>query len=69
MLRYLTVMHDSFEGAAGAGTLASIMHEPGGLADAELVLQQKGLITLTPRGRQLPDEGVCRAQSIQRGHV
>lgn len=68
MTRYLTLLHDSFEGAAGATVMASVMQEPGGLTEVERVLQQKGLITLTPRGRQLSDVGVRRAQSIQRAH-
>lgn len=64
MRRYLTVLHGSFDGAAGASTLASVMSEPGGLAEAERVLQQKGLITLTPRGRLLTDAGVRRAHVL-----
>ena len=62
MRRYLTTLHDAFDGAAGASTLCNLMQEPGGLIDVERVLQDKGLITLTPRGRQLTDKGVRRAQ-------
>ena len=62
MRRYLTTLHDAFDGAAGASTLLNLMQEPGGLIEVERVLQDKGLITLTPRGRQLTDKGVRRAQ-------
>ena len=65
MRRYITTLHDAFDGAAGASTLASVMQEPGGLIEVERVLQDKGLITLTPRGRQLSDVGVRRAQSVR----
>ena len=65
MRRYLTTLHDSFEGAAGASNMANLMQEPSGLIDVERVLQDKGLIALIPRGRQLSDVGVRRAQSVR----
>jgi Holliday junction resolvasome RuvABC ATP-dependent DNA helicase subunit len=67
MRKYLTVLHDNFEGAAGASALTSVMQEPGGLAEVERVLQNKGYIVLTKQGRQLTDRGVHRAQAVKRG--
>lgn len=63
--RYLTVLRDEWNGEpAGAAAMKERLREPGGLDYTERLLQDKGLIALTKRGRCLTQSGIKRAKEL-----
>jgi Holliday junction DNA helicase RuvB len=62
--RMLLVLASEFGGTAGERPLMNRLQEPGGLRYAEHVLQEKGLLTMSPQGRCLTQDGWHRAAGL-----
>ncbi|MGZ4745652.1 MAG: AAA family ATPase [Oryzihumus sp.] len=67
--RVLVALVSEFDGMAGESALKGRLREPGGLHFAERVLQEKGLIQFTDRGRAITVPGALRAVELQRDGV
>lgn len=67
MQDYLTTLV-AYDGVAGAQTLRMALHEAD-INQTERALIQKGLIVITPRGRQLTDFGTPRAEEVARAQL
>lgn len=61
---YLITLLITFEGRAGAATIASALREPGPLAHTEQTLTTKGYVRITPNGRELTEEGTRRTIAL-----
>ena len=66
MLQVLLLANDH---TASIDTIAAQLNEPGPLRHSEQLLLQKGLVTITGRGRKLTDTGVERALMLATGDV
>lgn len=62
--RYLMALLVDFDGRAGEKTIAAALGEPGPLRHVEKLLLTKGLIVITPTGRQLTDRGADRTAEL-----
>lgn len=61
---YLLCLLITFDGTGGEKAIASALGEPGPLRHTEQLLIQKGLISLTPKGRELTEMGVERTEAL-----
>lgn len=61
---YLTTLADEFAGHAGAKALQDRLQYPGGLAEIEQVLMDKGLVARTRTGRTLTKAGILRTKEL-----
>lgn len=67
--RYLRILHDEWAGEpAGVSAMKERLREPGGLDYTERLLQEKGFIALTKRGRLLTQSGIRRARALAEAH-
>jgi Holliday junction DNA helicase RuvB len=63
---YMRVLMQDFSGGAGLKALQDRLQEPGGLGHTERLLQQKGYLALTGRGRVLTQPGLRRTKQLNR---
>lgn len=64
---YLKTMFSEFQGIAGEKTMVDRLNEPGGLAEAERLLMDKGMLIKGRTGRELTQTGVKRALELLEG--
>jgi Holliday junction DNA helicase RuvB len=67
--RYLVCMLVDFQGQAGRAAVQDRMQEPGGLAETERLLSDKGYLGRTAAGRILTKHGIRRARELSRSGV
>lgn len=64
--RYLLCLLDTFRGEpAGESAIKQRLREPGGLGYTETLLERKGFVSFTKRGRLLSMAGVKRAKQLR----